>query len=103
MRAPLVRQKSKRGGAFKLFARLQNHRRELGLVRRIRKMLCLQTKSRSTRVRLSALAVRRAVQEIAAVKLNPRFRGGYFQHAMRERILHACPPLGARSDQDPVL
>src|SRR5258708_28487484 len=52
-------------------------------------MLRLERKSRAPGIDLAALAMKRAVEEVASVELDARFRGKHFQHTAALRIPNA--------------
>ncbi len=69
-------------------------------------MLRFQAKAGSMGVQLAALPFRRAVQKVAAVKLNARFRCEDFQKSPAHRLKNFCGELQSsfwRSFQDPVV
>ena len=56
------------------------------MVGRIWEMLRLETEAETAVVNLSCFAVRAAIQEVAAVKLNARFGGQYLEHSAGARF-----------------
>src|SRR6266852_7513818 len=60
------------------------------MVRRIGKMLRLQTESPAVDVGLAILALNGSVQEISSIKLQPRLRCGYVHYAPALRIVSLC-------------
>ena len=82
--SPLLDRESMHRLLVERLTRLEDRRRELGLVRRIREMLGLQTEAF---VLLVPAVDRFAIQEIAAVELQPRLRREDLHHASRDGIL----------------
>src|SRR6476660_4881178 len=76
------------GSGLILLPGLQFRRRERGLVRRIRKMLCLKTESVALLIHFPALAAQGPIQEIPRVKLDSRLVGQRFQDSPRFGIAH---------------
>src|SRR5262249_3614466 len=64
----------------------QHGRGKARLVRRIRVVLRLQTEPEAPVVHLAALAVDRAVEEVARVELHARLGGHHLERATRRRI-----------------
>ena len=67
--------------------RLEDRRGELGMIGRIGKMLRLQTKTVPQIVDLATLALDGSIQEIPAIKLNPRLIGQHLQDSSRLRFV----------------
>ena len=76
-----------RGGAEGL-TRLEDRAREIGVIHRVRKMLCFQAKRTAVRIFFAAFASL-FLQEIAAVKLNARLVGVNLHHPTAIWILYS--------------
>lgn len=73
-----------------LLTRLQQHRRKVGLIDCIRPALSFKAESRVLGVDCSTLALQRAIQEVARVKLDPRLGGVHFQHPPASSMMDPC-------------
>src|SRR3954464_3517960 len=73
-----------------ILARLENRRREIALVRRVREMLRLEAQPAAMRVDVTSLPLDRAVKKIARVELQPRLGGANLQGAAALWIRKAC-------------
>src|SRR4051794_9791604 len=72
------------------FAGPQRGRRKLRMVRRIRKMLRFETKSRSVRVITSSLARDRRIKKITRIELNTRLGRPDLQNAAAAGLVNGC-------------
>src|SRR3981081_769546 len=82
-----LRRKGKGSHAVPRLPRLQLRRRKRRMIRRIGKMLRLQTQSGVLHMPFLSLPVLRPIQEIAGIKLPPRLRRGHRQHTPARRIV----------------
>src|SRR5439155_4751356 len=69
--------------------RLQHGCGEVGMVGRIGEMLRLHAESVSKLINPSALARDRAIEEVARIKLQPRFARQHLEHASASWFVHA--------------
>src|SRR6187399_1123607 len=67
----------------------ENHRRERRLVRRIGKVLCLETKAVALPINMAVLAGERAVEKISGVELHAGLGGQNLEHAAGVRLPNA--------------
>src|SRR5690349_15973877 len=69
-----------------LLPRPQHHRRKTRMVRRIRKVLSLETESAAMPVTAAVLSGNAAVEEVAGVELHAGLSGVHFQGTSRHRL-----------------
>src|SRR3954467_12702138 len=66
---------------------------ELGMVRRIREVLGLETQSKPALIRLATFSYQCSIEEIARVELNSRLSGPNLHYASRRRLVNGrCLP-----------
>ena len=70
-----------------MVSRAQNRRREIGVVRRIREVLCLEAHRAPSSVDVPVLADGAAIQLVARIELQPRLGRGDVERAARHGIL----------------
>src|SRR3979490_1294330 len=83
-----LRREGKGGHAVPRLPRLQLGSRKRRMVRRIGKMLRLQTQPRVLHMPFLRLAVLRSIKEVARIKLHARLRRGHRQHATARWIVN---------------
>lgn len=76
-----------------LLTRLQQHRREVGLIDCIRPVLGLKAETRVLGIDCSSFALQRAIQEVARVKLDPRLGSVHFQDPPASSMMDPCTKL----------
>src|SRR5487761_2747348 len=79
----LLRQEFVDDGVVIDFTGLEHHGRKIRMVRRIWIVLRLHHDGPAIGIHLAVFALDRAVQKVAAVKLQPRLRGPHFHHPPR--------------------